>query len=272
MRQITFVLQSILWAAQSCERRREGLVWKRTLEQDTHVIESIPTRFQSNPISISRFSQEKKTFFSLWVDNLWGHPRFPGSSAVISSTKKQFLLPFSRREEKKYFKFQNTYIFYAREISGKGKGDFRWKEEEEKKNCCGTNEGGRGDMRQLYFRRRKEGRSNLQLFEKKVFLFLVFCTRKRRRRHSTFAATENRKRWRRGKRHGKKKNLGRSVEVSSSASSLFTENCVFHYSPPSFFRSFPFPTYTQKKPGWIACELIWWLHTQLHTSSFFNAI
>ena len=246
-------------------------MWKRTPEQDTRDrINPDPFSKQSN-FNFPFLPEKKHSSSSEWI--IRGATRvFQGQVLSFLAQKTQFLLPFSRREEKKYFKFQNTYIFYAREISGKGKGDFRWKEEEEKKNGCGTNEGGRGDMRQLYFRRRKEGRSNLQLFEKKVFIFPFFCTRKQRRRHSTFAATENRKRWRRGKRHGKRRKIWGEALKSFLPPTPYLRKIVFHYSPPSFFVPLLFP-HTQKKPGWIACELIWWLHTRFHTCSFFfNAI
>ncbi len=65
------------------------------------------------------------------------------------------------------------------------------------------------------------------------------------------------------------KYLGRSVEVSSSAYSLFTENC-FSLLAPLFFRPSPFPTYT-KKTGMncVRANLVT-AHTVPHLFFFFQ--
>ena len=238
------------------------------------------TRDRINPDPFSKQSNfnfpflpgKKHSSSSEWI--ICGATRvFQGQVLSFLAQKTQFLLPFSRREEKKYFKFQNTYIFYAREISGKGKRWFSGERRRRREERLRDEPRGKGRYEAIILPTKERRKKQFATVQEEGFSFSFFCTRKRRRRHSTFAATENRKRWRRGKRHGKRRNIWGEALKSLLPPTPYLRKIVFHYSPPSFFVPLLFP-HTQKKPGWIACELIWWLHTQFHTCSsfFFNAI
>ncbi len=108
MRQITFVFQSIFWAAQSYDKE-EGRISVKKNPGARHTWSN-----QSRPVfkAIQFQFPVEKTFFSLWVDNLWRHPRFPGSSAVISSTKNSscFRFPGGRKRNIS----NSKYIYFLR--------------------------------------------------------------------------------------------------------------------------------------------------------------
>ncbi len=245
MRQITFVFQSIFWAAQSYEKEEGRISVKKNprarhtwSNQSRPVFKAIQFQFPVSP--------RKKTFFFLWVDNLWRHPRFPGSSAVISSTKNSSCFRFPGGRKINISNSKIHIFFTPARFPGKEKVIFGEKKKKKRRTAAGRTKG-EGEIWGNYTSDEGKKEEAICNCSRRRFFFFFFFVRE-----SDVVDIRPSLLPKIGNDDGEGKGTERRKIWGEALKSLlppppYLRKIVFHYSPPLFFRSFPFPTYKKTR-------------------------